>query len=154
MKEPKQTCPMIDDLIRELRDLEQRLKQEEPYEDILDYFFSKKGLYSWTSTKGVLVDAIEDIRSANSEIREWGSHWEKEAEKLQEELETAEERIRELENELDSSFSEIDCLKEELSSLESDITGYENEISSLNEDIKSIQQELLEASRRLYTLEG
>lgn len=153
MKEPKQTCPIIDDLIRDLKDLERRLEQQEPHEDILEYFFSKKGLYRWSSTKGLLVDAIEDIRSANSEIREWGSHWEKEAEKLQEELETAEERISELEEELDSALSEVICLKEEVYSLESDITGYENEISSLNEDIRSIQQELREASHRLDSLE-
>jgi peptidoglycan hydrolase CwlO-like protein len=121
MKEPKQTCPMIDDLIRELEDLKSHLESETPYEDILHQFFSNNAVYYWNKSKGSLIDALEDIRSANSEIRDWGKSLETEIEALQEKVSSLESDISSLENDVDSLQGELSNLQEDYDTLKLDL---------------------------------
>lgn len=92
MKEPDNTCPIIDEAIRDLK------KSKDHLEDV--------NLYVSNSEEKIddALNVLEDIRAANEKLREWGSYWKEYAEE-------GADRIRELEKEIE----ELKCQAELLS---------------------------------------
>jgi hypothetical protein len=62
MKEPKQTCPLIDKAIKNLAWACEEIKKEDA-ESAKHYLEDVR-------------DLLEEIRTANSDLREYGNYWE------------------------------------------------------------------------------
>ena len=145
MKEPAYTCPLIDEVISYLEDIhassltlisllgdigmadvELPPAVYDAYKEFNTIINDSYSISGWKSS-GYLIDKMEDIRRANSELREWGSHYEKlyedldgledKAEELESALADSEDRINELENENYSLEQENDRLKEDIDNL-------------------------------------
>lgn len=63
MKEPAPTCPKVDKVKQRLKDILWN------YDKAIDYLQDLK-----KETEDAL-DELEEVRDANIELREWGSHW-------------------------------------------------------------------------------
>lgn len=96
MKEPKITCPIIDNAISCVEVVkEDILEVLSSYEDVeiedvqnlvedlkscISKHYDKR--YAWSDPE--VLGPLEEIREANSELREYGNYWEKRAEELEE----------------------------------------------------------------------
>lgn len=82
VKQPAPTCPMIDAVIKSLRDAERSMKgfercdSPEQLRDMLDSVY--RDLFHWDSAE----DALEAIRKNAENIRAWGEEWKQYALKL------------------------------------------------------------------------
>ena len=94
------TCPMIDRVIYAINSVEWE-----------DNYWSKDDL----------IDLMEDIRSANSTLRNWGNEKHLECNEL-------EDKIYDLENDLKYKAEEIETLNNEINELEMVVSKLENEI--------------------------
>jgi hypothetical protein len=88
MKEPKYTCPIIDEVISYLNDLHSSsvkllsvlsgidlpAEVQDAMKDFDHEIQSSFKLSGWNSS-GFLIDKMEEIRGANSELRSWGAHY-------------------------------------------------------------------------------
>lgn len=99
MREPKNTCPLIDDCI-------ELLGEDTCVWEINQQLRKARSL-------------LEDIREANAEIRAWGSRWEKEYEKLEEKyvdditeknqaIEELVDRLKQIEDELSRVYKALE----------------------------------------------
>jgi len=97
MREPKHSCPDIDQMKRSLKlakdhiddavdEIEKifKLAQEEQnfylFEDLLN---GAKKSAEFAADYVRMNDELEEIRDLNSDLRSWGSHWESEYQKLE-----------------------------------------------------------------------
>lgn len=90
---PGYTCPLIDKVIEFINDAE-------AYTENNDFGSTKiedlQGLYDHVASEGYGIKAVlEEIREANSNLRELAEHYEEEAEKL-------DEKVTELQMEIDN----------------------------------------------------
>lgn len=87
--EPSNTCPLIDDVLKNVK------AAEKAFDILNDLDFSG------------IDDTLEEIRSANSDLRERMTHFEELADQHVEEMEKKDREIKELE-------AQIETLKDEL----------------------------------------
>jgi predicted nucleic acid-binding Zn-ribbon protein len=140
MREPEHTCPLIDGVISQVRDIETDLTNIKGYADmddvinalddvLIDYFQTKK---LWGSTRYGICDLFEKIRDANSELRTWGTHHKEETERLEREVEDLQDEIMRLKDELDDANGEIHSLENEVTNLDSELRRVERELEDSN----------------------
>lgn len=98
------TCPMIDKVISAINSVEWE-----------DNYWSKDDL----------IDLMEDIRSANSTLRNWGNEKHLECNEL-------EDKIYDLEYDLKYKAEEIETLNNKINELEMVVSKLENEIYELS----------------------
>jgi septal ring factor EnvC (AmiA/AmiB activator) len=96
----KNTCPLIDKIINQVDDW-YRSSEEIPKLGYADF-----------------EKSMEEIRSANSTLREWGNDECKRANDLEKELDSAKDEIEKLNDKIESLKSEIKDLEKELSEQE------------------------------------
>jgi phosphopantothenate synthetase len=76
--QPKETCPMIDEVISYLKKIEQAIYRHEKLEE--DELRSViNDVDCWVSG---LTDTMESIRENTSSIRDWGNEWKSLAKKI------------------------------------------------------------------------
>ena len=68
MKQPEETCPMLESVIRELDSISRNLKRAKMYEDWDD-------VASAQSDIDYLADSVDDISFHVADIRAWGQDW-------------------------------------------------------------------------------
>ena len=139
VREPAYTCPLIDEVIAYLTELHsyslelisalEGEKLAEGARNVLEDFTTEINSTFKPDMWGeaLLTRKMEDIRKANSELREWGSHHEKqcveledvslEVDGLKDNIYDLECKVRDLENENYSLEQENDRLKEDIDSL-------------------------------------
>ena len=139
MKEPKYTCPLIDDVIAHLQELHSSSLSllslladidlppavYEAYRELGNKVEGSYALSGWNSS-GYLIDKMEAIRESNSELRSWGSHYKEKYE------------------EIEDIESEVEGLKEEVADLQIEVRDLENENYSLTQENKELQKEILD----------
>mgnify|MGYP001767605956 CR=1 FL=1 len=79
IKQPKDTCPMIDELIKKIRQIQSDIKgysKAEP-EELLDMVDSVDTEISYFESN------LEEIRTNTQAIRSWGNEWKQKAIELQ-----------------------------------------------------------------------
>lgn len=81
MKEPPHTCPLIDEAQRIGKMILSSIKNEDTDRDHAEYLLD------------TLKDQLEEIRSANEKLREWGQWQEERCEELQDEIYALEDRL-------------------------------------------------------------
>lgn len=115
-KEPKHTCPMIDDVIDNINTALKYLCSDDVNDaiNILESIESK----------------MEDIRDNCSEIRSWGSEWKEYSEIVEKEKD-------EFENDCDKLKEENEDLNRELKYLQHDNEELKDEINSLEYDLRN-----------------
>jgi chromosome segregation ATPase len=101
----KNTCPIIDDVIRYIESFREELGNEE---NDIDFHFA--------------LGVMEDIRSANSELRDWGNS-------LYDDLHHVEKERDNLIDELDDSQSELEKANTKIEELEDFITELQEQIN-------------------------
>jgi predicted nucleic acid-binding Zn-ribbon protein len=106
MKEPKPTCPLIDDVIKYIRHGDLNL-------DVSDV--------------KIIIEMLEDIRLANSDIREWGHS-----------------SIDDLESEIENHEETILDLKSKITELEDYNSELKHEIKDLVDQIEHLERQIEE----------
>lgn len=101
-----ETCPIIDNVIRFIDSLSDG---DVPYQDKKD-----------------AIDYMEEIRSMNAKLREWGNEMYVERNEIDDEKDKLEDKCRRLESDLD------DCIKEN--------KAFEKQISELEDKVYDLQQ--------------
>jgi chromosome segregation ATPase len=101
----KNTCPIIDDVINYIENFREEFGNED---NNIDFHFA--------------LGVMEDIRSANSELRDWGND-------LYRELEGLEQERNKLIDELDDSQSELEKANTKIEELEDFITELQEQIN-------------------------
>lgn len=101
----KNTCPIIDDVINYIENFREEFGNED---NDIDFHFA--------------LGVMEDIRSANSELRDWGND-------LYRELEELEQERNKLIDELDDSQSELGKANTKIEELEDFITELQEQIN-------------------------
>ncbi len=101
----KNTCPIIDDVIIYIENFREEFGNED---NDIDFHFA--------------LGVMEDIRSANSELRDWGND-------LYRELEELEQERNKLIDELDDSESELGKANTKIEELEDFITELQEQIN-------------------------
>lgn len=145
MKEPKITCPIIDNAITYVEAVkEDILELLSFYEDVaiddvqnlvedmkncISKHYDKK--YVWGDPE--VLEPLEEIRKANSELREYGNYWEKRAEELEKEVEDLESRLQSVEDDRDSYEDQVEELQQEVKEL----IAYNNKLQS---ELRGLEQ--------------
>lgn len=101
----KNTCPIIDDVINYIESFRESFSNED---NDIDFHFA--------------LGVMEDIRSANSELRDWGND-------LYRELEELEQERNKLIDQLDDSQSELEKANTKIEELEDFITELQEQIN-------------------------
>lgn len=109
-REPiRYTCPDIDVVVEQAKEIQSTCKSPEDGEHELNY--------RWISDLASdIISQIEDLRSSNSTLRDWGND-------INDEFETVEK--------------ERDDLQQMVWNLEDDISDLKHEIKELHEDIRN-----------------
>lgn len=137
MKEPKCTCPIIDEVISYLGDLysssvkllsvlsdiDLPAEVQDAVKEFDHEIHSSFKLSGWNSS-GFLIDRMEEIREANSELRSWGTHYKDKY-----------EEIEDIEN-------EMEWAKETIADLQIEVRDLENENYILNKKVEKLQMEV------------
>ncbi len=151
MKEPKYTCPKIDEMISYLEDIHSSsvrllsLLQTESLSDeakdaFSDFDYEIAQSFKESNWKGTpyIVNLMEDIRDANIELRAWGTHYQNMYEDLEDvgnELDVLKEEVASLENHVDHLESENFDLAKEVEELEEDRDSWKEFALSLQENV-------------------
>ena len=93
----KYTCPDIDKVISTIKEIIENMKSIDTEDDIINDYLSD-WISELNSIGGNNYSMLEDLRSSNSALREWGIDMYNEAEKLEMELDEANNKISNLEN--------------------------------------------------------
>jgi predicted nuclease with TOPRIM domain len=91
----KNTCPDIDKLLKRIKNLRGDLKQIPEEEADIRWLFDNIDSELYT-----IAGEMEDLRSSNETLREWGKEMEEEAESLQVQLSELEEKLELTQNHL------------------------------------------------------
>lgn len=135
MKEPKITCPIIDNAITYVEAVKEDLLdvlsfyEDVAIEDVQNLVEDLKNCISKHYDKKYACEVLgplEEIRKANSELREYGNYWEERADELKDEVEGLEDRLQSVEDDRDSCENQVEELQQEIKEL----IAYNNELQS------------------------
>lgn len=136
-REPvKQTCPIINeaqDCISELYVITSSY----------DEYITKASISDIDSNLNRLKIILEELRTANSSLRDWGNDW----------CEKALEIEKDVDYITDEYESRIDSLESDIRDYKSDIHGYNDEISSLKDKISSLEDDVYNLNIKIDNLE-
>lgn len=149
MKEPKYTCPLIDEVISYLNDIHSSsvkllsllsatdlpAEVQDAMKDFDHEIHNSFKLSGWNSS-GFLIDKMEEIREANSELRSWGTHYKD----LYEEIEDVESQLEEATETIISLNLEVRDLENENYSLKKEVEDLEMEVDSWKEYSRNCQE--------------
>lgn len=107
----KNTCPDINNLQKTIKDIINDFESFKETDDTSD-FLDSMGNASW-ELKSV-YDTLEELRSANSALRDWGHELTSLAEQMESEKDS---EIEELQNEISDKETKIESLEEEVDTL-------------------------------------
>lgn len=135
-----QTCPIIDeakDCVSLLYDITSSYddKFQECDINVIDFNLRR------------IKTILEELRSANSSLRDWGNNWVDKANEFEREIDT-------LKDDIDDYESGIDLLKDNINSLEDDIKDYKSKIDSLEDDIKDYMYKINTLEEDIYHLKN
>lgn len=91
------TCPLIDEVISAIK-----------HADWSDEYHSEKEL----------IDLMEEIRTANATLREWGNEGHRERDELENDIDTLNRKISDLESDLDYYRKRAEDLEKQLDEVE------------------------------------
>lgn len=109
----RNTCPDIDRLQKTIKDIQSDFASFKDTDDVNDFLESMSNA-SWELKD--IYDTLEELRSANSALRDWGHELTSLAEQMESEKDT---EIEELQNEISAKESEIEDLEETVEELKS-----------------------------------
>lgn len=104
----RNTCPDINRLQKTIKDIQSDFASFKDTDDVNDFLDSINNA-SWELRN--IYDTLEELRSANSALRDWGHELTSLAEQMESEKDT---EIKELEDEILAKESEIDSLEDEI----------------------------------------
>lgn len=107
------TCPIIDKVIAFINEAKSKMVNYDALADLIG------------DEGNAVIELMEEIRSANGDIRAWGEEQEKRAD-------DAEEQVSDLKN-------EVDELSDEITSLEKDIADCNKELEDLTEELDNVK---------------
>lgn len=103
------TCPKIDEVIEFLNKIDWDLDDE--YESNLAYETTK------------MIEVMEEIRTANSTLRDWGNDMCRERDEVQKDLEYYQSKNEDLEDEVKELREEVEELEERVTDLEEELVN-------------------------------
>jgi chromosome segregation ATPase len=100
----KNTCPIIDDVINYIESFRESFSNED---NDIDFHFA--------------LGVMEDIRSANSELRDWGNDLYRELEELEQERNKLIDQLEDSQSELEKANTKIEELEDFITELQEQI---------------------------------
>lgn len=113
------TCGDIDGIIAGINSAIEFCDQgsEPEIEDLIDALHDiEHGLYG-------LEDSLEQLRTANGKLRDWGHEEAKEVDRLEEELSETKGREDQLEGSVEQLKDEVKCLDDEINDLRNEVVA-------------------------------
>ena len=104
----RNTCPDINRLQKTIKDIQSDFASFKDTDDVNDFLDS---INNASLELRNIYDTLEELRSANSALRDWGHELTSLAEQMESEKDT---EIKELEDEILAKESEIDSLEDEI----------------------------------------
>lgn len=111
------TCPMIDDVIRDVKDLHSYYGMD----------MSEDGQEEVDRIKNNALSVLEDIRGANSTLRDWGNEQYSERDELYDKCSEYEKQIHDLEHDLSKVEDRVEKLEDEIEVLEDKLYNLNNQ---------------------------
>jgi chromosome segregation ATPase len=122
--QPEETCPLIDDVIKEIDNILDHTKRHEKMEesglrdaierietDLSNLIHKKYQIPNNLGGYDIDINPLEKIRKRVTEVRSWGQEWKELAKKYSNEINDLENTIKEYKEEIREHKREIDYLK-------------------------------------------